>query len=312
MSAATAELYQANRDFLWGLCYRMTGSAADAEDVVQETFVRVIERPPRRLQEPLRPWLVRVAINLSRDLLRRRRRANYTGPWLPSPIPTDDHNPPSFEPMASPEDSPMARYDMLESVSFAFLLALEALTPAQRAVLLLRDVFDYSTDEAAEALDMSAANVKVTLHRARRAMREYDKNRSRITAERKQMTRKALEQFLMYLQASDVAGLARLLADDVVELSDGGGEVYAALAPIRGRDKVLRLIFGLAKKIGPLPAPVFRELNGVPALVFEGPDREPRHASRFSIQCEVDAAGRIRTLMNVLAPRKLSALWPNH
>ena len=311
MSAATAELYQANRDFLWGLCYRMTGSAADAEDVVQETFVRVIEKPPRRLDEPLRPWLVRVALNLSRDLLRRRRRSSYVGPWLPSPIPTD-HNPPSFEPMAAPEDSPMARYDMLESVSVAFLMALEALTPAQRAVLLLRDVFDYSTEEAAEALGMSVANIKVTLHRARRAMREYDKDRSRITAERKQMTRKALEQFLMYLEANDVDGLERLLAEDVVELSDGGGEVYAALAPIHGRDKVLRLIFGLAKKIGPLPAPVFRELNGMPALAFEGPDREPKFASRFAIQCEIDRDGRIRTLVNVLAPRKLSALWPSH
>src|SRR5262245_3439158 len=83
---ATAELYQLNRDYLWGLCYRMTGNASDAEDIVQETFVRVLERPPARLNDPLRPWLVQVAVNLSRDYLRRRRRS-YTGTWLPSPVP---------------------------------------------------------------------------------------------------------------------------------------------------------------------------------------------------------------------------------
>src|SRR5262249_9548708 len=135
--STSADLYQLNKDYLWGLCYRMTGNASDAEDIVQETFVRVLERPPRRTDDPLRPWLVKVAMNLSRDLLRRRRRW-YKGPWLPSPVPTPpDESPASYEPpvsraqpevyatqaevcATSPEDSPMARYDMLESVSFAF------------------------------------------------------------------------------------------------------------------------------------------------------------------------------------------------
>src|SRR5215831_15822788 len=95
---ATAEPYQLNKDYLWRLCYRMTGNASDAEDIVQETFVRVLERPPKRLDDPLRPWLVQVAINLSRDLLRRRRRW-YTGPWLPSPVSTQpDESPASYEP----------------------------------------------------------------------------------------------------------------------------------------------------------------------------------------------------------------------
>src|SRR5207249_6583174 len=123
-------LYEQHRRFLWGLCYRMTGSAADAEDVVQDTFVRAIEHPPRRTEEPLRPWLVKVALNLARDLLRRRRRREYVGPWLPSPLETDwssqgatadrERDPPSHEP-ATLE----GRYDLLESVSFAFLVALE-------------------------------------------------------------------------------------------------------------------------------------------------------------------------------------------
>src|SRR5512144_2022625 len=209
-----AEVLESDRRLLWGLCYRMTGNAADADDLVQETFVRVIEKPPRRTDEPLRPWLVRVAINLSRDLLRRRKRQPYVGPWLPSPVPTDEVSPASYEPPAPNEDSPVARYDLKESISFAFLLALEALSPTQRAVLLLRDVIDYSTSDTAEALDMSEANVKVVLLRARRKMKEYDKNRTALNPARLEATRRALDQFLLYLAARDANGLERLLTED--------------------------------------------------------------------------------------------------
>src|SRR5688572_2701183 len=103
--AIPAEVLEIDRKLLWGLCYRMTGNAADADDIVQETFVRAIENPPRRLDQPLRPWLVRVALNLSRDYLRRRRRRDYVGPWLPSPVPTDESdNPASYEPPAPTKD----------------------------------------------------------------------------------------------------------------------------------------------------------------------------------------------------------------
>jgi RNA polymerase sigma-70 factor (ECF subfamily) len=314
----SAELYQLNKDYLWGLCYRMTGNASDAEDIVQETFVRVLERPPRRLDDPLRPWLVQVAMNLSRDLLRRRRRW-YKGPWLPSPVPTPpDESPASYEPPAphtqtevcatsqtAPDDSPMARYDMLESVSFAFLIALEALTPSQRAVLLLRDVFDYSTEETAQALACTETSVKVTLHRARRAMRDYDKERSKPDAARSEMTRRALEQFLLYLNSRDVKGLEKLLTAEVVNISDGGGEVAAALRPIQGRDKVIRLVTKLAEHYGASIDVSFQVLNGLPAVVIRGIDSEPGRASRFTMHCEIDGAGRIRKLLTVLAPSKL-------
>src|SRR6185436_15707102 len=180
-SAPAALLEQSFKDderFLWGLCYRLTGSAADADDLVQETFVRALERPPRDQTEPLRPWLVRVAMNLGRDLLRRRKRRSYVGPWLPSPIETaDEEAPPAHEPTIDGRLTTEGRYDLLESVSFAFLLALEALTPQQRAVLLLMDVFDYSVREAARALTMSEPNVKTTHHRARRVMARYDDTR---------------------------------------------------------------------------------------------------------------------------------------
>ena len=302
------EALETDRGLLWGLCYRMTGNAADADDLVQETFVRAIEKPPRSTADPMRPWLVRVAINLSRDLLRRRKRQGYVGPWLPSPVPTDDESPASYEPPAAHEDSPVARYDLKESISFAFLLALEALTPSQRAVLLLRDVFDYSTKETADALDMTEANVKVVLLRARRKMSEYDKREARISPTLQEATRRALEQFLLYLGNRDAAGLERLLAEDVVSISDGGGEVAAARHPIRGADKVLRLILGLAAKSAAEPSFGILELNGLPAVLVEDWQSKTTAASRYTIHIEVNRQGRICGLHAVVAPNKLSAL----
>jgi RNA polymerase sigma-70 factor, ECF subfamily len=305
---AYVEALEADRRLLWGLCYRMTGNAADADDLVQETFVRAIEHPPARTDEPMRPWLVRVAMNLSRDWLRRRRRRDYTGPWLPSPVPTDEESLPSFEPEAPTEDSPAARYDLKESLSFAFLLALEALTPQQRAVLLLRDVFDYSTAETAEALDLTEANVKVTLLRARKRMKDYDHHRADLSPEKRAATQHALEQFMLYLNSRDVAGLERLLATDVINLSDGGGEVAAALRPIVGRDKLLRFFAGLSTKLRSQPRVVFRELNGLPAIVFENVESTLSRATRYTLQIELDDAGRISRLDSVLAPSKLTAV----
>jgi RNA polymerase sigma-70 factor (ECF subfamily) len=284
----------------------MTGNASDADDLVQETFVKALERPPTRLDLPMRPWLVRVALNLSRDLLRSRRR-RQPDVWLPSPVPTEElDTPPSFEPAAAENESPMARYDMLESVSFAFLLALEALTPSQRAVLLLRDVFDYSTQETADALGSSESSVKVTLLRARRAMQAYDKERAVPSPSQSELTRKALEQFLLYLRAGNVKELENLLAADVVSISDGGGEVAAALKPVRGRDKVLRLILKTAEKTGDSVGMRFCSLNGLPAVLFESATPLPNQVIRFTMHCEVDQSGLIRRLNFVLAPSKLA------
>jgi RNA polymerase sigma-70 factor (ECF subfamily) len=306
--SAYAQALETDRRMLWGLCYRMTGNAADADDLVQETFVRAIEKPPRDTREPLRPWLVRVAINLSRDALRKRKRQGYVGPWLPSPIPTDEESPASYEPPAASEDSPAARYELMESVTFAFLLALEALTPSQRAVLLLRDVFDYSTAETAEALDLTEPNVKVLLLRARRKMNDYDKARVGLKASAQEATRRALEQFLLCLGARDAAGIERLLAEDVVSMSDGGGEVTAARQPVRGRDRVLRLILGLAAKSLVEPRFAIRSLNGLPAIVVEDVYRSSKLASRYTIHFNLDQDDRIRGLHTVLAPPKLSAI----
>jgi len=308
-SSVVEDAFRAHERFVWGLCYRLTGSAADADDLVQETFVRAMERPPARIDESWRPWLVRVAINLGRDLLRRRKRRRYVGPWLPSPIDTGEEcSPPAYEPTVDGITTE-GRYDLLESVSFAFLLALEALSPQQRAVLLLRDVFDYTVRETADALDMSEPNVKTTHHRARRAMREYDRDRCVPTRALQERTREVLERFLTSLTSGDVAGIEDMLADSVRSVSDGAGQFFAARVPIVGPARVARFHFKITNR-HPLHAAQMeiRMVNGLPALVAELGEHRPGEPPRVVLRCDIDRDGRIKRLHSVVACEKLSAI----
>jgi RNA polymerase sigma-70 factor (ECF subfamily) len=309
VSPSAADLFRDHERVLWGLCYRMTGSAADADDLVQETFVRAIEQPPRQLDRPWRPWLVRVAMNLARDHLRRRRRRRYPGPWLPAPIGTSEEAvPPAHEPEIGEGRTTEGHYEMLESVSFAFLLALEALTPLQRAVLLLRDVFDYDVRETAAALDVSEANVKTTHHRARRAMSAYEGRRVRPHAELALRTRETLERFLASLAAQDVSAIESLLAEGVRSISDAGGEFAAAHNVVVGRRRVASLLLGLSRKYDRALLTEFRVVNGLPALAIEVAGATGRIAPRFVLRIELDRAGRIAEIHSVLASRKLTGI----
>lgn len=306
----SAQTFDEDKRLLWGMCYRMTGSTADADDIVQDTFVKALERPPKDMEAPLRPWLVRVAMNLSRDQLRRRRRREYVGPWLPAPVLTDgDQREQSDQPIAT-EDSPSVRYDLVESVTLAFLLALEALTPAQRAVLLLRDVFDYSTTETAMALEMSEANVKVTLHRSRRIMASYDKKRISKFSKRVGEMRDTLERFLSRLAAGDVEGLKQMLAADVVLVTDGGGEINALAEPVYGREKVLRLVTKLYEANRDVTTTSLTSVNGEPAILVERSQMRPGHASFFTMHCQLDDGARMQRLHFVFAPSKMSGVRP--
>lgn len=304
----SAQNFDEHKRVLWGMCYRMTGSAADADDIVQDTFVRALEKPPADMKAPLRPWLVKVAMNLSRDQLRRRRRREYFGPWLPSPVLTDGDEQ-SDHPIST-ADSPGVRYDLMESVTLAFLLALEALTPAQRAVLLLRDVFDYSTTETAEALDMSEANIKVTLHRARRIMGSYEKNRVSNFSRRVEEMRDTLQRLLSRLASGDVQGLKEMLAADVVLVTDGGGEINALADPVYGCEKVLRLIARIYDANRDVTSTSLQIVNGEPAILVERSQMRPGHASFFTMHCELNEDSRMQRLHFVVAPSKLTALTP--
>lgn len=307
MSAASptsivAEAFRQHERLLWGLAYRMTGSAADADDVVQDTFERAAAHPPPRLDEPLRPWLVRVAMNVARDSLRRRKQRGYVGPWLPSPV--------DGEPEAPAESASDARYELHESASYAFLLALEALTPPQRAVLLLRDVLDYSVRETSEALGLSPVNVKVIHHRARRAMADYDRTRRRPGGELEADTRAALERFLAAILTQDAAAAEACLTEGVRLLSDGGGEFHAALRPIVGRERLSRFFAGLLRKLGAMGRFEVRSLNGLPAIVAEYDTPREGWGPRFVMRCDVDSSGAIREVHIVVATSKLTAVAP--
>lgn len=269
-----------HQPLLWSLAYRITGSSADADEIAQEALLRALEHAPR---EP-RPWLVRVACNLARDRLRRRRRQRYVGPWLPDPV-------------RLPDDDVGDR----ESASMAWLLAAEALTPAQRAVVVLRDVFEQNTAEVAETLGMSEGNVRVTHHRARRALS------GRVPMGDPAAHQVALMGFLSAVAAGDVAGARRWLADDAVALSDGGGEVNAAGVAIVGADKVTKAFMALASHRQPDDTAELVSLNGWPAVKGLQPGRTGRWPERWYLQVVLDGDGKIGKVLNFLAPSRLWA-----
>ena len=248
----TPEEFDEHRKALFAVAYRMLGSVADAEDIVQEAYLRWRQAPRDEIETP-RAYLTTVVTRLCIDHLRsaRVRREAYVGPWLPEPVVTGD-----------PPDEPVAR---AESLSMAFLVLLESLTPAERAALLLREVFDYEYAEIAEALGKSEANCRQLVRRARERIAE---GRPRFDASREQRERMT-ERFLAAIATGDMDGLIGLLSSDITLWSDGGGKATAALNPIHGADRVGRFLIGIAKKapatLSALPATV----NGEPGLVVK-------------------------------------------
>jgi RNA polymerase sigma-70 factor (ECF subfamily) len=298
------EAARADKGLLLALSYRLTGSVDDAEEIVQETFARAVEQPPPRTDEPWRPWLVRVATNLSLDALRRRKRRAYSGPWLPAPLAlgaVDDDG-------GSLGSCPAARYEVLESVSFAFMIALEALGARQRAVLILMDVLDYSAREAAEVLGTSEGNARVVLHRARKAMEAYDRTRCRPSGDLQTRTREVLQDFVRCIVEQDVAGLEKLLAEDVRTVTDGGGEYTALGAPLAGRDRVMQLYLRIARRRVADARIEERVVNGLPAVLIEFTSTVRRQAPRVLLGCELDESRCIRALYAILSGTKLAAL----
>lgn len=288
-----------HRRYLRALLYRMTGSASDAEDLVQETFLRATERPPPDVDRELRPWLVRVAVNLARDHLRRRRRRGYPGTWLPEPLASAE------DARTSSEPDPEARYAAAESLSFAFLLALEPLTPLQRAVLVLRDVFGHSSSEAAAALGVSEGNVRVTLLRARRALAAYDASPRHANPAARDRATEALAALVAALSAGDTRAAAALFAPGARALSDGGGVHAAARHGVEGAEKIALMYAKLARNASPGARAELRELNGTAAFTIDDPGARRPNAPRAALLVEIDAEGRITRLYSVLAPAKL-------
>lgn len=298
------ELFRAHRKRLWGLAYRLTGTSADADDVVQETFARLVERPAAGADPAIGGWLVRVATNLGIDALRARRRRAYTGPWLPALVEGEDDM--WREDLVDRDGTPETRYDLRESVTFAFLLTLEALAPRQRAALLLRDVLGYSATETAMLLETTEGNVRVLHLRARRALETYDQSRCVPSPELRARHRDSLERLLGCLLSQDTRGLESILTDTVRTVTDANGEFTALATPLVGRARVSRFYLqASAMRLPGSPTVEIRTVNGMPAALITLAHPVRRQASRSVILLDLDEGGRIRTIHTVLAPEKL-------
>ncbi|MEU9372530.1 RNA polymerase sigma-70 factor [Streptomyces sp. NPDC048255] len=277
------ETFVAHRNLLFTVAYEMLGSAADAEDVLQETWLRWVKVDLEQVRDQ-RAYLVRITTRQALNRLRTmsRRKEAYVGPWLPEPL------------LTAPDVA--QDVELAESVSMAVMLVLETLSPTERAVFVLREVFDVGYDEIAAAVDKSPAAVRQIAHRARR---HVDARRPREVVSASE-TRAALESFRRALDSGDLQGLLDVLAPEVVLMSDGGGIKQAAVRPIAGADKVARFMVGGLRK-NKLPMVVgLTVVNGCPALLVH-------------LDGEIDGVmavrvedGRIIGLYYVRNPEKLS------
>ncbi len=288
------ELLDELRPVSFAIAYRMLGSVAEAEDVVQEALLRVhgaLEHE-QRIESP-RAFVATVTTRLAIDELRsaRARRERYVGDWLPEPILTD-----------STED-PARHAEMADSLSMAMLTLLESLSPEQRAVLLLRDVFDYPYDEIAVIVGKSGDNVRQLAVRARR---HVEQRRPRFQSSREQRDELA-RRFFAAAQDGDLGGLEALLAHDVVLTGDGGGKVPALARTLHGRNRVARTLLNWLKLGARIPGASIRpvEVNAAPgALLLDGDDR------LIAVWALEIAGGQIQSVSSIVNPDKLAHLGP--
>jgi RNA polymerase sigma-70 factor (TIGR02957 family) len=288
------------RPVAFAIAYRMLGGVAEAEDVVQEALLR-LDAALKRGEEIASPraYLATLTTRLAIDELRsaRARREAYVGEWLPEPLPGSD-------PLAgaSEEDDPARRAEIADSLSTAFLVLLERLTPEERAALLLHDVFDYGYAELAEVIGKSEENARQLATRARRRVAE-GRPRFESGSERRE---ELGARFFDAAQSGDLEALERLLARDVVLRGDGGGKVPALARPLRGADRVARALAGwlaAGRRGGAEIRPV--ELNGGPGLLV----CDAAGALLSAISLEVDG-DRVSGVNSVVNPDKLRHLGP--
>jgi RNA polymerase sigma-70 factor (ECF subfamily) len=286
--------YEDLRPLLFSIAYRMVSSVSEAEDIVQEAFLRIhrAEAEGTRIESP-KAYLSAVTTRLSIDHLKsaRVRREQYVGQWLPEPLLTDD----------SATDA-AAHAETADSLSMAFLVLLESLTPVERAVFLLREVFDYGYDEIARIVGRTEGNCRQLYVRARR---HVDEGRPRFEASLRQRD-ELVERFFAAAERGDLAALEEMLAADVVVYGDGGGKAPSWPKPIYGRERVAKLIAGTlqqAREFGVTLRAV--HINGQPGVMFL--DDEDRIGAVMSVDV---ADGLVQTIRGVTNPDKLEHLGP--
>jgi RNA polymerase sigma-70 factor (TIGR02957 family) len=292
--SSSEELLDELRPASFAIAYRMLGSVAEAEDVVQEALLRVHRalEAGQRLESP-RAFVATVTTRLAIDELRsaRSRREQYVGEWLPEPILTDSR------------DDPARHAEMADSLSLAMLTLLESVSPEQRAVVLLRDVFDYRYDEIARIVGKSEDNVRQLATRARAHL---EARRPRFQSSREQRDELS-RRFFAAAREGDMAGLEALLTHDVVLTGDGGGKVPALARPLRGRYRVARALLNWIRLGARIPGASIRpvEVNGMPgALLLDGEDRV------IAVWALEIVGGQIAGVSSIVNPEKLGHLGP--
>jgi RNA polymerase sigma-70 factor (TIGR02957 family) len=289
----TEESFDELRPSAFAIAYRMLGSVSEAEDVVQEGFLRLhrARAGGERIESP-RAYLSTVVSRLSLDQLRSARvqRERYVGEWLPEPL------------VASADDDPARKVEMADSLSLAFLVLLESLSPEQRAAFLLREVFDEPYDRIAEIVGTSEQNARQLAARARR---HVDERRPRFEASREQQEELATR-FFAAAEEGDLEGLEALLAHDVVLRGDGGGKAPAVKHALHGRAKVARTMMTGLRALGRFGLTLRREeVNGQPGALFL--DGEGRLVGVMIIDV---AEGQIQGVSSIVNPDKLQHLGP--
>jgi RNA polymerase sigma-70 factor (TIGR02957 family) len=285
------EVFEANRELLFAVAYRMLGTVADAEDTVQDAWLRWSAAPRSDIAEP-RAYLARTVTHIALNRLRsaRARREAYVGPWLPEPL------------LTTGQDA-AERAELAESVSLAMLVVLESLTPEERAVFVLHEVFGFPHAEIAAAIGRSDASVRQLMHRAREHVQA---RRPRFDVDAGQQ-REVTERFLAAAGGGDIDELMLVLAPDVILVSDGGGKAKAPLRPVMGAAKVARLLAAISAQPymgidrSEMAAEV-AEINGGPGILVTARGRP------ITAVTTVIAGGRITAIQLVANPDKLRGL----
>ncbi|HKI96571.1 MAG TPA: sigma-70 family RNA polymerase sigma factor [Gemmatimonadales bacterium] len=286
-----ADVFASTRPLLFSIAYRMLGSVMDAEDLVQDAYLRWQEAPEVDVRAP-RAYLTTIVTRLAINQLRsaRHQRETYVGPWLPEPLVTDT------------VPDPSGSVELAESLSMAFLVLLERLSPIERAVFLLREVFAFEYAEIARIVDKSEANCRQLLTRAKK---HVGTAHARFEPDQAHAAR-LVEQFTRATAAGDVDGLVALLAEDITLWADGGGRIPgAALNPIHGPNAVARFVIGTTRRFAPARTSLrATTINGQPGFIaYAGTHAQA--ALIFDIR-----GGRIRTVYAVGNPDKLAGLPP--
>lgn len=285
------ELFESHRPKLFGIAYRMLGTVAEAEDIVQEAYLRWHQSDHNAIAN-IEAFLVTVTTRLCIDHLKSAKvqRETYIGPWLPEPL------------IGAAETGPDAQKELADTLSYAFLMLLERLNPVERAVYILREAFDFKHEEVAKVLGRSPAYSRQLSRRAKEHLKQHGKRFESTDEEQERL----FKHFLDACGGGDLQPLFDMLADDITLYSDGGGKVLAALRPLQGKDRVIRFLHRVFQQFEPDSEVQLCHVNGQPGIKLI------RHGEIVGILTLHFVAGKIQQLFAIRNPDKLCRVESHH